>query len=109
MQLSKETRAIMISSPIFFLTNMYKELKNYYTKYKEEASNFKDSDLNEVDKMSKDVLLWECNINLETLTFKKRNLFSHRPNVVGKPNDGTTSKAAVVHNRLKLWKISIIG
>ncbi|WGF92617.1 DUF885 domain-containing protein [Aequorivita marisscotiae] len=46
------------------------ELKNYYTNYKEEVSKFNDEDLNETEKMSKDVLLWECNSNLETLTFK---------------------------------------
>lgn len=51
------------------------ELKNYYTSYKDEASRFEDTDLSETEKMSKDVLLWECNINLETLNFKNSTYF----------------------------------
>ena len=46
------------------------DLKSYYTNFQEEASKFEDTALNETEKMSKGVLLWECNINLETLTFK---------------------------------------
>src|SRR5690606_14622308 len=46
------------------------ELENHYAKYKEDVSMFKDEDLNEIEKMSKSVLLWECNIHLETLSFK---------------------------------------
>lgn len=54
-----------------FLSDEYvSELKNYFTNYKEQVSKFKDEDLSETEKMSKDVLLWECNINLETLSFK---------------------------------------
>ncbi len=54
-----------------FLSDEYvSELKNYFTSYKEQVSKFKDEDLSETEKMSKDVLLWECNINLETLSFK---------------------------------------
>ncbi|MEH6766075.1 MAG: DUF885 domain-containing protein [Aequorivita antarctica] len=59
-----------------FLSDEYStQLKNYYTNYKEEASKFEDSDLSETEKMSKDILLWECNINLETLTFKNSTYF----------------------------------
>ncbi len=59
-----------------FLSDEYEsELKNYYTSYKDEASKFKDKDLSETEKMSKDVLLWECNINLETLIFKNSTYF----------------------------------
>ena len=54
-----------------FLSDEYAtELKNHYTTYKEEASKFDDAALSETEKMSKDILLWECNINMETLTFK---------------------------------------
>ncbi len=58
------------SFPNFLSDEYAAEMKTYFTKYKEEASKFKDADLSETEKMSKDVLLWECNINLETLTFK---------------------------------------
>ncbi|SRX76074.1 DUF885 domain-containing protein [Aequorivita antarctica] len=59
-----------------FLSDEYStQLKNYYTNYKEEASGFEDSDLSETEKMSKDILLWECNINLEILTFKNSTYF----------------------------------
>ncbi len=59
-----------------FLSDEYTaELKSYYESYKNKISTFKDEDLSETEKMSKDVLLWECNINLETLSFKNRLYF----------------------------------
>ncbi|SRX55587.1 DUF885 family protein [Aequorivita sp. CIP111184] len=59
-----------------FLSDEYdSQLKNYYTNYKEEVSKFDDTDLSETEKMSKDILLWECNINLESLTFKNDTYF----------------------------------
>jgi len=55
-----------------FLSEAYKEaLKNHYQSYKEQVSTFKDSELSESEKMSKSILLWECNINLEGLEFQK--------------------------------------
>jgi uncharacterized protein (DUF885 family) len=51
------------------------DLKNYYTSYKNEVSKFNDEDLNETEKMSKDVLLWECNINLEEFSYKNSLYF----------------------------------
>ncbi len=59
-----------------FLSDEYdSQLKNYYTNYKEQVSKFDDADLSETEKMSKDILLWECNINLESLTFKNDSYF----------------------------------
>jgi uncharacterized protein (DUF885 family) len=63
------------SFPNFLSDEYTSELKKYYTHYKEEASKFNDADLSETEKMSKDILLWECNINLETLTFKNSEYF----------------------------------
>jgi len=63
------------SFPNFLSETYVSELKNYYSNYKEQASKFEDADLSETEKMSKDVILWECNINLETLTFKNSNYF----------------------------------
>lgn len=58
------------SFPNFLSDEFLSELKNYYTHYKEEVSKYNDLALSETEKMSKDILLWECNINLEALTFK---------------------------------------
>lgn len=63
------------SFPNFLSDEYIAALKSYYTKYKEEASGFEDADLSETEKMSKDILLWECNINLEALTFKNSIYF----------------------------------
>ncbi len=57
--------------PNFLSDDYISEAKNYYTNYKEQASSFEDSTLSETEKMSKDVILWECDINLEALSFKK--------------------------------------
>ncbi len=45
--------------------------KAYYTKYKEALANIGTSTLTATEKMSKAVLEWDCNINLEAMTFKK--------------------------------------
>ncbi|MDN3725504.1 DUF885 domain-containing protein [Aequorivita sp. SDUM287046] len=63
------------SFPNFLSDEYTSELKNYYTKYKDEASKIDDSDLSETEKMSKAILLWECNINLEALSFKNSQYF----------------------------------
>lgn len=63
------------SFPNFLSDEYQQKLKDYYTDYKAKVSKFDDANLNETDKMSKDVLLWECNINLETLTFKNSLYF----------------------------------
>ena len=63
------------SFPNFLSDEYVSELKNYYTNYKEEVSKFDDAALSETEKMSKDILLWECNINLETLSFKNSLYF----------------------------------
>jgi len=48
-----------------------KQAKDFFTKYKEQISAFKDEGLSENDRISKDLLLWECNINLEQAGFKE--------------------------------------
>ncbi|MCF7560152.1 DUF885 domain-containing protein [Sabulilitoribacter multivorans] len=55
-----------------FLSEEYAQKKRaYYTKYKEALANIDDSKLTETEKMSKAVLEWDCDINLEAMTFKK--------------------------------------
>ncbi|MEZ4957284.1 MAG: DUF885 domain-containing protein [Saprospiraceae bacterium] len=54
------------------LSDEYKaELKNYYSKYLEKLSEYNAEDLTENEKISKAVLKWDCDINLEKLTFRQ--------------------------------------
>jgi uncharacterized protein (DUF885 family) len=50
-------------------------LKNYYTSYRDSLSNYKDSELTETEQMSKAILAWECDMNLETLSFRNFEFF----------------------------------
>ena len=53
-----------------FLSDEYEEkLRAYFTGYREKAQAFDDASLSETQQMSKDILLWECNINLESMEF----------------------------------------
>jgi len=55
-----------------FLSEEYEDsLRNYYTEYKKQVSAINDEDLSDTEKMSKDILLWECDINLASMEFKK--------------------------------------
>jgi len=47
------------------------EIKAYYTNYLEQLSQYNDDDLSETEKMSKAVLKWDCDINLQRLTFRQ--------------------------------------
>ncbi len=47
------------------------EEKRFYTTYKIKAEQYGDSLLSTSQKMSREVLLWNCNINLERLTFRE--------------------------------------
>ena len=55
-----------------FLSDSYKkELINYYTKYLEKAEKFDNAQLSESELMSKAILKWECEVNLEGLAFEQ--------------------------------------
>ena len=55
-----------------FLSDAYEDsLRNYYTTYREQVMAIDDANLSESEKMSKDILLWETEINLEGLEFDK--------------------------------------
>ena len=47
------------------------EIKAYYTSYLDQLSQYNDADLSESEKMSKAVLIWDCDINLNRLTFRQ--------------------------------------
>lgn len=54
-----------------FLSSEYEtEVKSFYTNYKNQVNNIDDNYLSENQKLSKAILNWECDINLESLAFK---------------------------------------
>jgi uncharacterized protein (DUF885 family) len=54
------------------LTDEFKDnLKSFYSDTKNSLSEFKDVDLSDSEKMSKAVLTWDCDINLERLNFSE--------------------------------------
>lgn len=57
--------------PNFLSENYIAKKKTYYSKYKQAFEAIPDSLLNATERMTKDVLLWDCNINLEEFNFKK--------------------------------------
>ena len=59
------------SFPNFLSDEYHNELKAYYSSYLDSASLFKNEDLSESQQMSKAILEWECDINLEELTFRE--------------------------------------
>ncbi len=58
------------------LSEAYRDsLKNYYSSYKAEVEKFKDSELSETEQMSKAIIIWEADTNLETLKFRNSEFF----------------------------------
>ena len=55
--------------PDFLSKDYQDQLKNYYVNYKNKANAFEDSALSDTQRMSKDILIWECDINLEGMEF----------------------------------------
>lgn len=48
-----------------------KEVEAYYKKYRDAVTQFNDDKLTDTEKMSKEVLLWDIDINLEGMKYKK--------------------------------------
>ncbi len=58
------------------LSEAYRDsLENYYSSYQEKLAKFDDSDLSDTEQMSKAILKWETDINLETLKFRNSEFF----------------------------------
>ncbi|MGJ8715464.1 MAG: DUF885 domain-containing protein [Maribacter stanieri] len=57
--------------PNFLSDDYNKELKNYYTSYLKKAEKFDNAQLSESEQMSKSILKWECQVNLEGLAFEQ--------------------------------------
>lgn len=56
-------------------TTQIAKVKEFYEEYKEALKSYPDSELSESEQMSKAILAWECDINLETLSFKNFEYF----------------------------------
>ncbi|MBR9846219.1 MAG: DUF885 domain-containing protein, partial [Algicola sp.] len=55
-----------------FLSDEYtRNLKDYYSNYKSKINTFDDSVLSESQQLSKQILNWECDINLESFKFNE--------------------------------------
>ena len=55
-----------------YISDAYREeLKNYYTSYLNKVKLFDDADLSSAEKMSKAVLIWDCETGLEALNFRQ--------------------------------------
>ena len=75
------------------ITSAYREeLKTLYTRYRELLTAYDRNSLSEADQMNYDILLWECDINLESLKFKDYlmpvNQFSATHLIVGQLASG---------------------
>lgn len=57
--------------PNFLDSSHVKKVKAHFEKYKEQLESFDDKDLSETEQMTKEILAWECNMNLEGMKFKK--------------------------------------
>ena len=55
--------------PNFLSDDFEKKAKAYYTNYKSKLSDYSDDNLSESEKMTKAILNWECDVNLEGLAF----------------------------------------
>lgn len=54
------------------LTNEFKDReKTFYTNYKKKITGFKDENLSESEQLSKEILIWECDMNLARLEFRE--------------------------------------
>lgn len=72
------------------------KIKAFFTKYKNDLAGFDDANLSENDKLSKAILAWECDVNLEALTFRKDlmpiNQFEGIPLTIGQYASGSSAQ-----------------
>ena len=72
------------------------EAKTFYEKYKKEITKFDSNKLSENDKLSKAILEWECNINLEGFNYREEllpiNQFQSFPLMIGQLASGSSAQ-----------------
>ena len=57
--------------PNFLDSSYVQQVKAHYEKYKNQLESFSDDDLSETEQLTKEILAWECDMNLEGMKFKK--------------------------------------
>ncbi|MEY8848906.1 DUF885 family protein [Psychroserpens sp. XS_ASV72] len=57
--------------PNYLSDDYQNKVKNFYEHYKSEVNTFKDEDLSASQKLSKEILNWECDINLESYNYNE--------------------------------------
>lgn len=72
------------------------EVKAFYQKYKTEIAKFDTDKLSQNDKLSKAILEWECNINLEGFDYREEllpiNQFQSFPLMIGQLASGSSAQ-----------------
>lgn len=90
------------------LTNEFKEReKTFYTTYKKKITGFKDENLSESEQLSKEILIWECDMNLARLEFREdlmpiNQMWSLQLNI-GQWASGTSSQPFKTVEDYKNW------
>ena len=76
--------------------DFFNKKKSFYTQTKSDLAKFSDADLSDSEKMSKAVLNWECNENLDRLNFREDlmpiNQFWSLPLTIGQFAGGTSAQ-----------------
>lgn len=90
------------------LTDEYNnEVKAFFEKYVMEAKKYADNDLSENDRLSKELLLWECDINIEQLGFKEylipMNQFTSLPLTIGQFASGSSAQPFKTYKDYTNW------
>ncbi|MFD2601822.1 DUF885 domain-containing protein [Flavobacterium suzhouense] len=90
------------------LTDEYNnEIKTFFEKYLTEAKKYADNDLSENDRLSKELLLWECDINIEQLGFKEylipMNQFTSLPLTIGQFASGSSAQPFKTYKDYTNW------
>lgn len=87
--------------------------RNFYSNYKNQIIAFNDSELSETEQMSKEILLWECEINLERLKYREdltpiNQMWTLQLNV-GQWASGTSAQPFVTVQDYKNWLSRLDG
>jgi len=59
------------SFPNTLSTEYESKINAYYTKYREQVMSFDNSKLSQEQRISKEIVIWDCDLNLERLTFRQ--------------------------------------
>lgn len=90
------------------LTDDYNnQVKAFFEKFKIEANKYNDGDLSDNDKISKELLLWECDINIEQLGFHENlmplNQFTSLPLTIGQMASGSGAQPFRTYKDYTNW------